>query len=458
MRAKDVIGHLRESVLLALSLLQGERNDEIVVLSDGTETEWQAEVPAGVKITPMQVQGGEQNVGITQFAFRKGWGETSRYEMMLTVHNFTPASITVPLKVTINRRRLLRKEITLQGDEVRVLVFPFTQELRGVVEARLLVEDDFPLDNVARTVLTQARSFWVLLVSPGNYFLENLLSAHPYALVNMIDRVEPSAFAQQVRGHHIVIFDRITPPPLRAGNFFLINTLAPNLPIQGRGEVAEPQIIDWQKMHPILRQVQLDHLTIRKAQQVSLQPGAQSLIEADTTSLLTVVQNDKLRLVHLGFDLFDSDLPMRVAFPLLLENIFQWLYPGMATFGARQVEVGKPYTLPLEGAVQQVTVRKPGGKRMRIPVSNKLLSFQETDEVGLYTVRVRNRAERFAVNLLSEQESRILPRKPLSAASLHATREGLFTEERVRKPVWFYFVFAALLLTVGEWYCWCRGS
>ncbi|RMF87006.1 MAG: hypothetical protein D6736_13775 [Nitrospinota bacterium] len=276
-------------------------------------------------------------------------------------------------------------------------------------------------------------------------------------LVNMIGRVEPSTFAQQVRRHHIVIFDRVTPPPLLTGNYLLIDTLAPNLPIVASGEVSEPQIIDWQPTHPLLRQVQLEHLAIRKAQQVSLQPGAQSLIEADTTSLLNLVQNDELRVVHLAFDLFDSDLPMRVAFPLLLENIFQWLYPGMAAFSSRQIRVGEPYTLPLDGEIQEVTVRKPGGERIRVPVTNNLLRFTETQRVGLYTVRVGNRAERFAVNLLSDQESRILPQtSPLPPSQEEGG--GLFTEEEVKKPLWFYFILAALLLALGEWYCWCRGS
>ncbi|RMF93841.1 MAG: VWA domain-containing protein, partial [Nitrospinota bacterium] len=181
MEAGDSIGNLRESVLLALSLLRGQRQDHIVVISDGTETDWQAELPAGVRITPLQVQAGEKNIGITRFAFRQGWGETPRYEMLVTIQNFTPVPVNVPLKVTINRRRLLQEEVSLQGGEVRTLVYPFTRELHGVVEARLLFQDDFPLDNVARTVLTRARSFWVLLISPGNYFLENLLAAHPYA-------------------------------------------------------------------------------------------------------------------------------------------------------------------------------------------------------------------------------------------------------------------------------------
>jgi hypothetical protein len=352
---------------------------------------------------------------------------------------------------------LLQEQVLLQAEEARVLVFPFEQELVGVVEARIALDDDFALDNVARTVLTQSPSFWVLLVSPGNYFLENLLSAHPQVLVNKIDQVDLAAFAQQIQGHHIVIFDRVTPPPLTFGSFVLLDTLAPNIPITPQGEVNEPKIIAWQKDHPILREVQLEHLTIRKAQQLQLGPEAKALIEAEATPLLTIVQNNTLRVVHLGFDLLESDLPMRVAFPLLMENIFQWLYPGMADFVSQQIQVGEPFIIPIEPGTQEVSVRKPDGNRLTLPVTTTPLPFRETHQVGIYTLKMGNHTTRFGVNLLSEQESRILPRQPLATPEYTAA-EGLYTDEEVEKPLWHYFVLAALLFTFAEWYCWCRGS
>lgn len=456
MEVQDTIGNLREAVLLALSFLQGNKNDEIVLLSDGTETEWQKEIPPrGMKITPILFTEGEKNVGITHFAFRKGWGDVPVYEMMITVHNFTSTPLEVPLEVIWNRKLLLQERVSLQSDEARVLVYPFDQELTGILEARLVLEDDFPVDNVAYTVLTQAQAFWVLLITPGNYFLENLLAAHPQVLVNRIDQIDPAAFEQQIQGHHIVIFDRITPPPLPFGNFLLINTLAPGLPITLLGEVQEPELLDWQRDHPILRQVQLEQLTIRRAQQVELHSGARPIVEATATPLLTTVQRENLRVVHLGFDLLESDLPMRVAFPLLFENIFQWLYPGITNFSSQQIQVGEIFTLPVANNIREVTVRKPeAGRAVTLPVTENPFHFRDTRRTGIYSVKAGNHTMRFAVNLLSEQESRIQPRQ---IDLTEYAQTDLFTEEEVEKPLWHYFVLAALLFTFGEWYCWCRG-
>ena len=84
-------------------------------------------------------------------------------------------------------------------------------------------------------MLSDRPPVWILLVTRGNYFLESLLAGHANASVNVVNSVSSSSFEQQVLGNHIVIMDGLEPPPLQVGNFLLINTSAPNLPITVKG-------------------------------------------------------------------------------------------------------------------------------------------------------------------------------------------------------------------------------
>ena len=55
------------------------------------------------------------------------------------------------------------------------------------------------------------------------------------------------------------------------------------------------------------------------------------------TPLMLTWERGKLRLFFIGFDITASDLPLRVAFPVLFHNAFEWFqatqleFPGQTT-------------------------------------------------------------------------------------------------------------------------------
>jgi hypothetical protein len=296
---------------------------------------------------------------------------------------------------------------------------------------------------------------WILLVSRGNYFLENLLAGHANASVNVVSSISPSSFDQQVRGNHIVILDGVEAPPLHFGNFLLINTTAANLPIVAKGTVDTPPVVDWDITDPIMRSVQLRDLQVRRAQVVEVGEGVKPLLYANGSPIISSLDSGRLRAVHLGFDLLDSDLPLRVAFPVLMSNILEWLSPQQGTFVSHQVQAGEPYTMELDGVTAEVSVRKPSGDSITVPVTENPLLFRDTSQAGIYTARIGKKTQRFAVNLVSREESDITPKAPERQVAAAAAVSPP-TQETVKRPLWPYFVVFAFGLTLVEWYFWCR--
>jgi hypothetical protein len=70
-------------------------------------------------------------------------------------------------------------------------------------------------------------------------------------------------------------------------------------------------------------------------------------------------------------------------------------------------------------------------------------------------VKVGKKTQRFAVNLVSRDESDILP-KPIERKVDSPFVAGASTQETVKQPLWPYFVVLAFGLTLVEWYFWCR--
>jgi hypothetical protein len=453
--ATDEPGDLPKAVEFARALLGGDRRGEVVILSDGADPRLAEALHQGSGARLVSVAGGERNVAITKFEVRPRLTRPGEYEVLVNVANFSPQAETFDLALAMNWKTVRRSRHTLEPGERQNLIFPYAGSANGVAEVTLDVNDDLSADNRAATVLSDRMPVWVLLVSRGNYFLESLLAGHAHASVNVVNSLTPSSFEQQVRGNHIVILDGIEPPPLHFGNFLLINTTAPNLPITVKGVTEAPPIVDWDASDPILRSVQLRDLQVRQAQVVEIGEGVKPLLYADGSPILSSLDTGRLRAVHLGFDLLNSDLPLRVAFPVLMSNILEWLSPQHGTFVSHQVQAGEPYAIELDSVPAEVSVRRPSGEWSKLQATENPLIFRDTSYVGVYTVRVGKKTQRFAVNLASPEESDIRPKlaeRPADGQPLTA----LSTQETVNRPLWPYFVALALGLTLVEWYFWCR--
>ena len=78
--------------------------------------------------------------------------------------------------------------------------------------------------------------------------------------------------------------------------------------------------------------------------------------------LLFAGQVDGRRVAVLAFDIRHSDLPLQVAFPILISNLVEWLAPGRSGVPG-SLQPGAPLTLllPPSAAAEQITITRPDG-------------------------------------------------------------------------------------------------
>jgi Ca-activated chloride channel family protein len=174
--------------------------------------------------------------------------------------------------------------------------------------------------------------------------------------------------------------------------------------------------------------------------------------------LIYAFQKEGLRAVFLGFDIGQSDLPLRIAFPVMMSNILQWLNPNKLMFSTAQIRAGEPFPIYLDSRTDEVSIRSPSGKWERTRVTSNPLVYTKTHQTGLYRIAEGDKSRYFAVNLVDESESDIRgpdlmtaqAMKDASLNSLPRSAEPLTTE----KPLWFIFLIAVLGLLLLEWYNW----
>ena len=221
----------------------------------------------------------------------------------------------------------------------------------------------------------------------------------------------------------------------------------------------------------MIENVNLDDINILDAVRIPLPTWAEpEIVCEDVTQgdgaispLLFTGEIDGRRLAVMAIDLTRSDLPLQVAFPILLSNLVQWLAPGSGGDIPIQVAPGGAVTfaIPLGSvSVNQpgVTVTRPDGTAMQISVESSRVVFADTDQLGLYRVNLgENQAFAFVTNLFSPQESQIKPAATLPAleAAAMEQEEGY---QRARKEWWRVGAAIALFLLFVEWLVYNRST
>ena len=459
LEAGDGAGNMREALFLALSLTQGSGARDIVVIGDGAYPQ-AAELTRlreqlGGQLRHVRVDGGDTNVGITRFAFRQVPDGEGRYEVLLTAKNFSPQPVTAPLRLSLPPQDPMERQLNLQPGEEEVIVSTVAGPLQGVAEAELALDDDLALDNRAYGIAAAPAQTWILLVGEPNYFLETLLTSIPGVFVNVVPQVSPDILPRLVASNRLIIFNGVAPPPLRRGNFLLLNAVPPDDRVRRTGTVAQPRVADWERRHPLLRFVDLADLQVAEALQLSLEDGARSLVEAPDTALLGLIEEPHLRVVVLGFDLMQSDLPLRVAFPVFIGNLLRWLAPP-ASDGGGQVRAGTPYPLYLDSPLSHITVQDPEGRQRQYEVQGNPWIFPDTQRVGVYTLRAGDTFKRhLAVNLLDGGESDINPADKLPPFAPGDAAAPLAAGS-AQTPLWLALALGAVAILGAEWFAWCR--
>ncbi|MBW2154297.1 MAG: BatA and WFA domain-containing protein [Deltaproteobacteria bacterium] len=454
LEASDAPGNLKQAVLLAASFIDPSSHDQIYLLTDGAGVDLSKITTIHPKIIPVIITGGKTNIGITKFEFRQEFFRNNSYEILLEVKNFGQTPKTFPIRLSVDRTVIFNSRVHLQPLEKKTLILPYSGLITGMAKALIDIDDDLPVDNAAYLSLNSAQDIWVLLVSRGNYFLKKLLQAHPNFMVNTIRKIVPTLWKEQAMRHDIVIVDRMDFPATERGNFLLIDSFSPSIPISKTGRVELPDIVDWNRNSPLMTSVNVSGLTIESASIVQAGAGLKSVIESADTGLMYAYEDEGIRAVFLGFDITRSDLPLKVAFPVMMSNIINWLNPHKLQFSSLHARAGTPVSIYVSPDTEYISVRPPRGKWERYRIKSNPFIYTNTRKVGIYTVLENNKRRRFTVNLLDESESTIIASLP---DTVSVPADGL-EKMAAKYPLWSVCILLACMVLMIEWHVWLKDK
>lgn len=452
LRPGDEAGRPREALALALSLLRGREQGRIYFLTDGA---FDADVDPGSPQVVFRVVGGPaRNVAITRFDFRQELAAEDRFQMLMTVRNYTDAPVVVPASVSLDDRVLFRRSLALAARAQETLVFPFTGRARGRATARIEVDDDLAADNQAFAAVNTDDPLRVLLFTRGDFYLESVFHAMPNLELVKGDSPPAGDVAQLALNYDVVVFDGIAAPQLPPGNFLLVNTVAAGLPFSDSGQLVRPGTL-VRGPSALMADVDLTAVRIDQARRVIIDkpvPGLQRLFWSRETDLGLALLDGGRKLVYLGFDLARTNFPLQAAFPLIVRRSLEWLSPRGDGFVSTHVAPGSTETIVLPAGAARVTLRMPSGKSETLASADGTLLFDATADAGIYEYTVGEVTRYFAVSLADARESDVNNRWAPVERREEIRPAG--STARALVPLWPQLLMLALILLALEWFVW----
>jgi Ca-activated chloride channel family protein len=447
--ASNGAADLSSALSVASGLVRAGDDARAYLFSDGIleplATSFASGLPFPVEYHRIGVSG--ENVGLTSLVVRTSAQSRAAY---LHVQNFGQQSRSFSLDWRSDTGLIDVRPLTLAGGQSQDLVLPVPAGATSVT-ARVDSSDNFALDDSVTAIARTPNQFHVLLVTPGNVFLEQALRLRGDF---QIDVVAPAAY-KSATPYAMTVFDRFSPPVMPDGPFVMIDPPAGS-PLAGGTAIGIGRVRVSDAGDPLLTNVSLQDVHVARSQDLTTSTFGRALVTSAQTPLV-LVRDEPFRQVLVGFDIHESDLPLRVGFPVLVQNLSEWMLPPSVP--SRSFHPDEAVTIVPEPGATSVTVLRPDSARRSL-APGSISTFGDTDKLGVYTVEqvVAGKVDRswFAVNLFSDSTSQL---KPVDRITLPPTRASVpvQAEHSGQVPIWPWIALAALALVVTEWVAFHRG-
>jgi hypothetical protein len=457
-----------DSLSLAASLARSGQNTRVVVLTSRDSGIASLPLQVGFPVDIERIGSQLHDLGITAFRASQG---SSAVDAVARVSNFGSQTARSDLELFADGQLADVRPLSVGAHRDQNLFWTNLPDGVQRLELRLTHRDDVGTDKTAWAVVPAEATRRVLLVSSGDFFLEAALVDDPSVKATLVPPFLYSA--EMARRYDLVIFDRFLPPTLPGGSALLVAPPAGragplrfgrNLPT-GAVQASLLQATAASSTTTgspgsLLKYVDLSDVHVAQARSVSLPGWLQPLAVSGGHTILAAGERGNARLGLVSFDLQRSDWPLRISFPIMLQNLLHYLAPGL-TLGATNVTTGQAVAFfPPPGTRELKVVRSDGvAHYLRTPFP----PFTATSRPGLYTVQAvaapgsaaGGEAASFAVNFFP---ARPAPASGPAILHLGHVQAGKTLTASVPVSVSWIFVLLALAILGAEWWIAFRGT
>jgi Aerotolerance regulator N-terminal len=378
------------------------------------------------------------NFAITTFGVHPGSLADARLNASAEIANFSSSDARLKITLRGNGAPLATRELAIAAGAYASASFEGLP-LHAFFEAEIDSRDALELDNRSFAVASTTKTLRILGISPRPQELNSLRAITGVEL----DIVAPADYEKRDRSRYgLEIFHFAAPAVLPRNPALFI--LPPNQSklVDLREPVTNPSVSGWREGHPLTRYVNFALFRPSYARPLKPQLPGENIVLSPDGSLVFATLKHGLRYLVLGFDPFpflgQENLPMSI----FTVNMIDWF---LAFSGERGRATGEP--IPVSAAQSGDQIITPAGERFSLRPG--ATAFPGTRYQGIYQLMRHSEKSLIAVNLRDVNESDLRRPAPIELGGESAASK---TSESTLMPFWPYFLLAALLLLMLEWF------
>jgi hypothetical protein len=393
---------------------------------------------ASLGVTGLRLERAGSGQSRARFTLWNGWSSARRAKLSLARGKEEKGSLALDLAPGWSRASL-----DLNGD---------IEE--GAYAIRIASEGGLPSAPGGAYYLSvsRRRPLSVLLVGRSDPFIKAALG------YGGISYTSSSEFPASTAGADIVIADAAAVPAGSRCQLLVFGAPPPDAPVAAGGQ-ASGQMLSADPEHPLARFVNWEGARLESGMAYAVKGQAQVLATAGGRPVLVAWESGGYRCLACGIDLARSDLGLKSAFPVLLENFFEWCVPRtdeqsaytlVAGQGARRAEgqafAASALELSRSGPTVLMTGREAGLFEWSDP------SSASGSKSGFIAVNVPASEIDASPRALQAPAEATGPRAGAPEASALAS-----TRETRSLPLTGWALLLLCLCLAGEWLAW-KGS
>jgi len=395
--AYDVEGDLGAAVALAVDRLRqlgGSRR--IVIVTDGNLASPTALNGVSLPVEVVTVGTPIENAGIVRVDVRSGTEPALKREQVqafLVVANF--GSSARELYVTMredNASDVLasRKILVGPGERQPVVLdfFPASGDYRRGLIFDIAPHDKLVVDDTAFARVPAGDKLPVVYAAPDTSktspWIERAIISDPATSLKTVtinDLAQPGGVEMDA----FVVVEGACPSVVPGGDLLIVAPPAGTCfgTLVGR-TLEHPQITSWESGDARMRFLSLDGISIARAMALAPEGPTQELIRTQEGTIATDISTPTRTGTLLGFDVGDSDWPLKASFVLFMRNLLEQARIHRAFGVTGPSRAGEPLRVRLPASAKEVEVLAPGGDKLDVSMRSGLAVVPETTRVGLY--------------------------------------------------------------------------
>lgn len=329
------------------------------------------------------------------------------------IGNFSLQDAEIDVSLYVDGSFFDAKRVTISPGESENLYWSGIPGTVSKIECKIDTEDILEKDNNAGIIVSSDKIRRVLLVTERNVYLEKVLKLIPNLELyrTTLDdegssNMEDENGTANLKGFDLYIFDGTLPHQLPEDGHIIIfdppgNQLFVSTEKSEHTEIltAEHELFDDLKGDISFSALETDLYDIPQ--------WGNPILKNEKGIVAFEGYLDRNRIMVFGFDLHETNLPVKPFFPVIIARAVQEFLPG-GIKGISSVYAGDNIDLSIDPEAEKVYVITPDGNKTLIAPPFPVTLYSETSQIGTYILEQNLKNEtiqqEFIVNAPSERE------------------------------------------------------